>query len=132
MCTAHYAGKTSVVKETDKLSSTTKSSDLHLGAERSPPSKNWTPLIDRKTTQPLDRTNSKAKSTLNRVKLNEEEVESALIEDNRTCADSPCFSEVPCEPTPSGSFRCVSCPRGYEGNGISCKGEHIILIYIYF
>ncbi|CAB1333429.1 unnamed protein product, partial [Coregonus sp. 'balchen'] len=27
-----------------------------------------------------------------------------------TCADSPCFSGVPCEPTVSGSFKCGRCP----------------------
>ncbi|XP_057207892.1 von Willebrand factor D and EGF domain-containing protein isoform X1 [Triplophysa rosa] len=123
-CTSRTANRqTSVEKESDKLSDVTpsltrKSSELPIGAERSSPSKTWTPAIDRKTTQTLDRKNPKAKSTL---KLSEGEFESALIEDNRTCAESPCFSEVPCEPTPSGSFRCASCPRGYEGNGISCK-----------
>lgn len=123
-CTSQTANRqTSVVKESDKLSDVTsslathssarKSSELPIGAERSSSTKKWTPTIERKTTH--------TKSIVNRVKPNEGEVESALIEDNRTCADSPCFSEVPCEPTPSGSFRCGSCPHGYEGNGISCK-----------
>ncbi|XP_078143192.1 von Willebrand factor D and EGF domain-containing protein [Centroberyx gerrardi] len=38
-----------------------------------------------------------------------------------TCADSPCFSGVPCEPTVTGSFRCGRCPYGYTGDGITCK-----------
>ncbi|XP_034729420.1 von Willebrand factor D and EGF domain-containing protein isoform X1 [Etheostoma cragini] len=38
-----------------------------------------------------------------------------------TCADSPCFPGVPCEPTATGSFRCVRCPYGYTGDGITCK-----------
>ena len=39
-----------------------------------------------------------------------------------TCADSPCFPGVPCEPTVSGAFRCGRCPYGYTGDGITCKG----------
>ncbi|XP_070691737.1 von Willebrand factor D and EGF domain-containing protein [Pempheris klunzingeri] len=38
-----------------------------------------------------------------------------------TCADSPCFPGVPCEPTVSGSFRCGRCPYGYTGDGVTCK-----------
>ncbi|XP_072108082.1 von Willebrand factor D and EGF domain-containing protein [Mobula birostris] len=38
-----------------------------------------------------------------------------------TCADSPCFSGVPCEPTLYGSFRCGRCPFGYFGDGVTCK-----------
>ncbi|XP_035464046.2 von Willebrand factor D and EGF domain-containing protein [Scophthalmus maximus] len=38
-----------------------------------------------------------------------------------TCADSPCFLEVPCEPTFTGSFRCGGCPYGYTGDGVTCK-----------
>ncbi|KAA0702211.1 von Willebrand factor D and EGF domain-containing protein [Triplophysa tibetana] len=130
-CPSGLNGQTSVEKESDKLSDVTaslatpsltrESSELPIGAETSSPSKTWTPAIDRKITQTLDRKNPKAKSTLNTVKMNEGEFESALIRDNRTCAESPCFSEVPCKPTPSGSFSCGSCPHGYEGNGISCK-----------
>ncbi len=39
-----------------------------------------------------------------------------------TCADSPCFPGVPCEPTVTGSFRCGRCPYGYTGDGVTCKG----------
>ncbi|XP_051813003.1 von Willebrand factor D and EGF domain-containing protein [Acanthochromis polyacanthus] len=38
-----------------------------------------------------------------------------------TCADSPCFPGVPCEPTVLGSFRCGRCPYGYTGDGVTCK-----------
>ncbi|KAM3614011.1 uncharacterized protein V6R79_008450 [Siganus canaliculatus] len=38
-----------------------------------------------------------------------------------TCADSPCFPGVPCEPSASGSFRCGRCPYGYTGDGLTCK-----------
>ncbi|XP_041649407.1 von Willebrand factor D and EGF domain-containing protein [Cheilinus undulatus] len=38
-----------------------------------------------------------------------------------TCADSPCFPGVPCEPTITGSFRCGRCPYGYTGDGVTCK-----------
>ncbi|MEQ2243193.1 hypothetical protein ILYODFUR_004593 [Ilyodon furcidens] len=38
-----------------------------------------------------------------------------------TCADSPCFPGVSCEPTRSGSFRCGRCPYGYTGDGVICK-----------
>ncbi|XP_026228904.1 von Willebrand factor D and EGF domain-containing protein isoform X2 [Anabas testudineus] len=40
---------------------------------------------------------------------------------NVTCADSPCFPGVPCEPTGTGSFRCGRCPNGYTGDGFICK-----------
>ncbi|XP_042345721.1 von Willebrand factor D and EGF domain-containing protein [Plectropomus leopardus] len=38
-----------------------------------------------------------------------------------TCADSPCFPGVPCEPTVTGSFSCGRCPYGYTGDGVTCK-----------
>ncbi|KAM9309952.1 von Willebrand factor D and EGF domain-containing protein [Pholidichthys leucotaenia] len=38
-----------------------------------------------------------------------------------TCADTPCFPGVLCEPTASGSFRCGRCPHGYTGDGVTCK-----------
>ncbi|XP_035265464.1 von Willebrand factor D and EGF domain-containing protein [Anguilla anguilla] len=38
-----------------------------------------------------------------------------------TCADSPCFSGVPCEPSQTGSFKCGRCPYGYTGDGVNCK-----------
>ncbi|XP_069576788.1 von Willebrand factor D and EGF domain-containing protein [Brachyistius frenatus] len=38
-----------------------------------------------------------------------------------TCADSPCFPGVPCEPAVSGSFRCGRCPYGYAGDGVTCR-----------
>ncbi|XP_078108298.1 von Willebrand factor D and EGF domain-containing protein [Sander vitreus] len=38
-----------------------------------------------------------------------------------TCADSPCFPGVPCEPTATGSFRCGRCPYGFTGDGVTCK-----------
>ncbi|KAM9852042.1 von Willebrand factor D and EGF domain-containing protein [Aulostomus maculatus] len=38
-----------------------------------------------------------------------------------TCADSPCFPGVQCEPTIRGSFRCGRCPYGYTGDGVICK-----------
>ncbi|KAJ8354503.1 hypothetical protein SKAU_G00220700 [Synaphobranchus kaupii] len=38
-----------------------------------------------------------------------------------TCADSPCFSGVPCEPSRTGSFKCGRCPYGYTGDGVNCK-----------
>ncbi|XP_051263598.1 von Willebrand factor D and EGF domain-containing protein isoform X1 [Dicentrarchus labrax] len=38
-----------------------------------------------------------------------------------TCADSPCFPGVPCEPSVTGSFRCGRCPYGYTGDGVTCK-----------
>ncbi|XP_034409402.1 von Willebrand factor D and EGF domain-containing protein [Cyclopterus lumpus] len=38
-----------------------------------------------------------------------------------TCAHSPCFPGVPCEPAAAGSFRCGRCPYGYTGDGVTCK-----------
>ncbi|XP_058503446.1 von Willebrand factor D and EGF domain-containing protein isoform X2 [Solea solea] len=38
-----------------------------------------------------------------------------------TCADSPCFPGVPCEPTATGWFRCGRCPYAYTGDGVTCK-----------
>lgn len=40
-----------------------------------------------------------------------------------TCANSPCFSGVPCEPTDTGAFKCGRCPYGYTGDGITCRGS---------
>lgn len=39
-----------------------------------------------------------------------------------TCADRPCFPDVPCEPTVDGGFRCGRCPAGYIGDGRACRG----------
>ncbi|OCT75722.1 von Willebrand factor D and EGF domain-containing protein isoform X2 [Xenopus laevis] len=39
----------------------------------------------------------------------------------RTCADSPCYPGVICEPTVSGGFKCGRCPFGYYGDGLTCK-----------
>lgn len=47
-----------------------------------------------------------------------------------TCADSPCFPGVSCEPKVSGSFSCGRCPYGYTGDGVTCKGK--VVLYFYF
>lgn len=91
------------------------------------------PFIDRKTT-----TSSQNQTTVTRVssvtvhrgQTGGEELTPDLTTGARwglassivTCADSPCFSGVPCEPTVTGSFRCGRCPYGYTGDGITCKG----------
>lgn len=49
-----------------------------------------------------------------------------------TCADSPCFPGVPCEPTATGSFRCGHCPYGYTGDGVTCRGSEFIMNYTMF
>ncbi|KAI7791232.1 von Willebrand factor D and EGF domain-containing protein [Triplophysa rosa] len=41
-------------------------------------------------------------------------------EDVNECEGTPCFPSVTCVNV-LGSFRCGPCPRGLEGNGISCK-----------
>ncbi|CAH2282496.1 von Willebrand factor D and EGF domain-containing isoform X1 [Pelobates cultripes] len=38
-----------------------------------------------------------------------------------TCADSPCFLGVNCEPSQDGGFKCGRCPYGYYGDGVTCK-----------
>ncbi|XP_066441605.1 von Willebrand factor D and EGF domain-containing protein isoform X2 [Eleutherodactylus coqui] len=38
-----------------------------------------------------------------------------------TCADSPCFRGVNCEPRADGDFKCGRCPYGYYGDGRTCK-----------
>ncbi|XP_053324157.1 von Willebrand factor D and EGF domain-containing protein [Spea bombifrons] len=38
-----------------------------------------------------------------------------------TCADSPCFAGVACEPSQDGGFKCGRCPFGYYGDGVTCK-----------
>ncbi|XP_061771484.1 von Willebrand factor D and EGF domain-containing protein isoform X1 [Nerophis ophidion] len=38
-----------------------------------------------------------------------------------TCDDSPCFPGVQCEQVGPASFSCARCPRGYTGNGVTCK-----------
>ncbi|XP_068180151.1 von Willebrand factor D and EGF domain-containing protein isoform X2 [Antennarius striatus] len=85
-------------------SRTTRPKTTISGTRRLPPS-------DRKsTTTPQDRTSSGAfppsRGSPSR---------------HVTCADSPCFPGVPCEPTAAGSFRCGRCPYGYHGDGVSCR-----------
>ncbi|XP_067221404.1 von Willebrand factor D and EGF domain-containing protein isoform X1 [Chanodichthys erythropterus] len=127
-CTSRTANRQILLREADVTSSlampssTRKSAEPSIGAERSPFSTKRTSSVDRKTTtHTLDWTNTKAKGSSTREQLNEEEFNPDNAEDNRTCADSPCFPGVPCEATSSGSFRCGSCPHGYRGNGITCK-----------
>ncbi|KAM4689047.1 von Willebrand factor D and EGF domain-containing protein [Discoglossus pictus] len=38
-----------------------------------------------------------------------------------TCADSPCFAGVICEPRLDGGYKCGRCPYGYYGDGATCK-----------
>ncbi|XP_077346843.1 von Willebrand factor D and EGF domain-containing protein isoform X1 [Lithobates pipiens] len=38
-----------------------------------------------------------------------------------TCADSPCFLNVACEPNKDGGYKCGRCPYGYFGDGVNCK-----------
>lgn len=90
------------------------------GGRRSPPS-------DRKTTAlPQNQTPGFA-TTVHRAPPSEEDLTTYVATAVRpahhvTCADSPCFPEVPCEPTVTGSFRCGRCPYGYTGDGVTCKG----------
>ncbi|KAL4635598.1 von Willebrand factor D and EGF domain-containing protein-like [Arapaima gigas] len=42
-------------------------------------------------------------------------------EGNPSCPQTPCFQGVPCEPVPSGGFRCGRCPFGYVGDGRVCR-----------
>ncbi|MEE6466467.1 hypothetical protein FKM82_006964 [Ascaphus truei] len=37
-----------------------------------------------------------------------------------TCADSPCFRDVTCEPSLDGGFKCRRCPYSYYGDGVTC------------
>ncbi|GBM91229.1 Thrombospondin-4 [Araneus ventricosus] len=39
---------------------------------------------------------------------------------HKHCRDSPCYPGVQCADTSDG-FRCGPCPRGYTGDGITCK-----------
>ncbi|GIY95080.1 thrombospondin-4 [Caerostris extrusa] len=39
---------------------------------------------------------------------------------HKHCRDSPCYPGVQCADTSDG-FRCGPCPRGYTGDGVSCK-----------
>ncbi len=56
-------------------------------------------------------------------------------DDVNECERQPCFPGVRCV-NGFGSFRCGPCPRGLEGDGISCKGKktkfppkaHLLLI----
>ncbi|RXM28180.1 von Willebrand factor D and EGF domain-containing protein [Acipenser ruthenus] len=49
--------------------------------------------------------------------LFEEETPSKTV----TCAESPCFPGVPCEPSHEVKFKCGRCPYGYSGDGVNCK-----------
>ncbi|CAI5762530.1 von Willebrand factor D and EGF domain-containing protein-like [Podarcis lilfordi] len=48
-------------------------------------------------------------------------IDKLLLEKKVTCADTPCFSGVLCEPTKDREFRCGPCPFGYSGDGIECQ-----------
>uniref|UniRef100_A0A670IFZ4 von Willebrand factor D and EGF domains n=2 Tax=Podarcis muralis TaxID=64176 RepID=A0A670IFZ4_PODMU len=48
-------------------------------------------------------------------------IDRLLLEKKVTCADTPCFSGVLCEPTKDRKFRCGPCPFGYSGDGIECQ-----------
>ncbi|CAM5147132.1 unnamed protein product [Eretmochelys imbricata] len=38
-----------------------------------------------------------------------------------TCANTPCFNRVQCEPAKDGGFKCGHCPSGYNGDEITCQ-----------
>ncbi|CAM2100540.1 unnamed protein product [Caretta caretta] len=38
-----------------------------------------------------------------------------------TCANTPCFNRVQCEPAKDGGFKCGHCLSGYNGDGITCQ-----------
>ncbi|XP_044150000.1 von Willebrand factor D and EGF domain-containing protein [Bufo gargarizans] len=44
-----------------------------------------------------------------------------LAPEKLTCADSPCFRGVHCEPSVEGGFKCGRCPFGYYGDGLTCQ-----------
>ncbi|GIX87096.1 thrombospondin-4 [Caerostris darwini] len=43
-----------------------------------------------------------------------------IVSAHKHCRDSPCYPGVQCADTSDG-FRCGPCPRGYTGDGVSCK-----------
>ncbi|XP_072547743.1 von Willebrand factor D and EGF domain-containing protein isoform X1 [Salminus brasiliensis] len=104
------------------FSTSRKASEPSVRAEKSPSSKKRPSLPDRKTSiSSTDQSIDHARASDTRVQLHEEEPAPVLFEDERTCADSPCFPGVVCEPTPTGHFKCGRCPNGYRGDGITCK-----------
>ncbi|KAJ8415951.1 hypothetical protein AAFF_G00405080 [Aldrovandia affinis] len=81
---------------------------------------------DRKTpagTQTQDRSVSRSRTpTVHRERTPSVDPDrKGLQRSTVTCADSPCFPGVPCEPSQMGSFKCGRCPYGYTGDGTNCK-----------
>ncbi|XP_060799492.1 von Willebrand factor D and EGF domain-containing protein [Neoarius graeffei] len=102
-------------------SSSQKSTESSIIAERPLFNKKIPSLIDRKTSlSPVNHDNSPTKASGSGGQLHEEDSES-VVEDGRTCSDSSCFPGVPCEPSAAGHFKCGRCPNGYRGDGVTCK-----------
>lgn len=109
-------------------SSSQKSTEPSLIAERLLSNKKIPLLIDRKTSlSPVNHGNSPPKASGSGGQLHEEDTE-PVVKDGRTCADSSCFPGVPCEPSATGHFKCGRCPSGYRGDGITCKGLLFLLM----
>uniref|UniRef100_A0A3B1JDM1 von Willebrand factor D and EGF domains n=1 Tax=Astyanax mexicanus TaxID=7994 RepID=A0A3B1JDM1_ASTMX len=103
-------------------STSRKAADPSVRAGKSPSSKERPSPTDRITSvSSTDQIIDAARASGTGVKLHEEEVALVLFVDGRTCADSPCYSGVACEPTSTGHFKCGPCPNGYRGDGITCK-----------
>lgn len=109
-------------------SSSQKSTESSIIAERPLFNKKIPSLIDRKTSlSPVNHDNSPTKASGSGGQLHEEDSES-VVEDGRTCSDSSCFPGVPCEPSAAGHFKCGRCPNGYRGDGVTCKGLLFLLM----
>ncbi|CDQ64806.1 unnamed protein product [Oncorhynchus mykiss] len=113
---------------TTSSSSSTTSSQYRRITEGPSSGSKRVPYVERKTPiSPQDQTITRVSTPTNHNRGQSSKVD--LTPDLRwgslspivTCADSPCFSGVPCEPTVSGSFKCGRCPYGYTGDGFTCK-----------
>ncbi|XP_052350176.1 von Willebrand factor D and EGF domain-containing protein-like isoform X1 [Oncorhynchus keta] len=117
-----------ITGSTSSSSSSTTSSQYRRITEGPSSGSKRVPSVERKTPiSPQDQTITRVSTPTNHNRGQSSKVD--LTPDLRwgslstivTCADSPCFSGVPCEPTFSGSFKCGRCPYGYTGDGFTCK-----------
>ncbi|XP_066531702.1 von Willebrand factor D and EGF domain-containing protein [Hoplias malabaricus] len=127
-CTSRSTNRqTQVTREggtSDAISSSSSSTSwkASVGDERTTSSKRRPSLTDRKTSfNSTDQSISHAKASRTGVELQEKESVAVLVEGGQTCGESLCFAGVACAPTPTGLFKCGPCPKGYKGDGITCK-----------
>ncbi|XP_076832293.1 von Willebrand factor D and EGF domain-containing protein [Brachyhypopomus gauderio] len=99
-----------------------KPSEPSAPAEGLPPGKTGSSLLDREIS-----VGSVDQSVHHTARLSADlqpyrgDLEPVVAKDNSSCAGSVCFPGVSCQVTPAGHLKCGRCPRGYQGDGVTCK-----------